>query len=140
MKKGVILLALGMLLAPGMSWTQEMQPQQPQQPQQQPQQEQRKPLAPEFAKGVIAPLASVVYFPLKFAMGTAGAVLGGVSGWLTGGNVRAAEGIWRPMTGGSYFVTPQVMDGERPFLPFDGGEYAQWPAHASPSESMYGQP
>jgi len=78
----------------------------------------------EFARGVVAPLLSVGYFPIKFATGVAGAVLGGVSGFLTGGNERAAEGIWHPMTGGTYFITPAVLDGERPFLPFDYGPSA----------------
>jgi hypothetical protein len=64
---------------------------------------------------------SVVYFPVKFGMGVAGAFLGGVSGFLTGGNDRSAEGIWHPMTGGSYFITPQKMDKEEPFLPLDYG-------------------
>jgi hypothetical protein len=133
MRKGVILLAMGVLFFPGASWAEQMQ---------QPpvKQEQSRPLAPEFAKGVISPVLSVLYFPLKFSVGTVGAVLGGVSGWTTGGNIRAAEGIWRPMTGGTYFITPQVIDRERSFLPFDGGEYAQPPSAVAPSGSMYGQP
>ena len=135
MKKCVVLLAMGMVFFPGASWAQPMQQAQPAP------QAQRRPLASEFAKGVISPLLSVLYFPLKFSVGTAGAVLGGVSGWLTGGNIRAAEGIWRPMTGGTYFITPQVIDRERLFLPFDGGEYAQWPrTTAQPAGSLYPQP
>ena len=78
----------------------------------------------EFAKGMVSPVLSLIYCPLKLAAGVSGAVLGGVSGWATGGNQRAAEGIWRPLTGGTYFITPKIMDGERPFLPFDGGPYA----------------
>jgi len=135
MKKCVVLLAMGMVFFPGGSWAQPMQQAQPAP------QAQSGPLASEFAKGVISPLLSVLYFPLKFSVGTAGAVLGGVSGWLTGGNIRAAEGIWRPLTGGTYFITPQVMDRERPFLPFDGGEYAQWPRTTpQPAGSLYPQP
>lgn len=133
MRKCVVLLALSLSLFPGASWAQQIQ-------QPSATQEQRRPLAPEFAKGVISPLLSVLYFPLKFAVGTVGAVSGGVSGWMTGGNIRAAEGIWRPMTGGTYFITPQIIGGERPFLPFDGGEYAQWPKHTAPAESGYWQP
>jgi len=134
MRKSVVLVAMGMLLFPVAGWAQQM-------PQPQTQQVQSRPLAPEFAKGVVSPVASAVYFPLKLAMGTAGAVLGSVSGWMTGGNIRAAEGIWRPMTGGTYFITPQVIDGERAFLPFDGGEYAQWPRNITqPTGSLYPQP
>ena len=94
----------------------------------------------EFAKGVAAPVLSVVYFPVKLAVGTAGALLGGISGWATGGNERAAEGIWRPLTGGSYFITPEVLDGKKPFLPFDGGTSAQPPTGPTPSGSTSLQP
>jgi hypothetical protein len=75
----------------------------------------------EFARGVAAPVLSVVYFPVKFGVGVAGAVLGGVSGFLTGGDDRAAEGIWHPMVGGTYFITPAVLEGDQPFVPFDYG-------------------
>jgi hypothetical protein len=132
MKKPLVILGLGLLLWPRLSWAQALQTQPPQ--------GQTRPLASEFAKGVVSPVLSIVYFPVKFAVGTAGAVLGGVSGWATGGNMRAAEGIWRPLTGGSYFVTPQVIDGERPFLPFDGGPYAQPPTRVAPAGPAYMQP
>ena len=78
----------------------------------------------EFARSVFAPVLSVVYFPIKLGTGIVGSALGGVSGFLTGGNERAAEGIWHPMTGGTYFITPAVLDGEEPFLPFDYGASA----------------
>ena len=79
----------------------------------------------EFARGVASPVLSVVYFPAKFCVGVAGALLGGISGWATGGDRRAAESIWRPMTGGSYFITPDVLDGKKPLLPYNGGPVVQ---------------
>lgn len=131
MKKYLVVLAMGVMFFPGKIWAEEMQAQP----------EQRKPLATEFAKGVVSPILSVVYFPIKFSVGAAGAVLGGVSGWMTGGNIRAAEGIWRPTAGGTYFITPQVLDREHSFLPFDGGEYAEWPKHRrQSSDSLLTQP
>ena len=131
MRKYLVLLAIGGLFFSRMSWAEEAQSQQMQ----------SKPLASEFAKGVVSPVLSVVYFPVKFSVGVAGAILGGVSGWMTGGNIRAAEGIWRPTVGGTYFITPQVLDREHSFLPFDGGEYAQWPRNTvPPSGPMYSQP
>lgn len=78
----------------------------------------------EYVRGFAAPLLSVGYFPVKFVVGVAGAVLGGASGFFTGGNERAAEGIWHPMTGGTYFITPEILEGERPFLPLDYGSSA----------------
>ena len=94
----------------------------------------------EFAKGVAAPVLSVVYFPVKLAVGITGGLLGGISGWATGGNERAAEGIWRPTVGGSYFITPEVLDGKKPFLPFDGGPTAQPAPGPAPSGPMSYQP
>ena len=78
----------------------------------------------EYARGLVSPLLSAVYFPIKFGVGVAGAFLGGASGFLTGGNERAAEGIWHPMTGGTYFITPEILDGERSFRPLDYGSSA----------------
>ncbi|HKA55849.1 MAG TPA: hypothetical protein VKJ47_19530, partial [Candidatus Binatia bacterium] len=78
---------------------------------------------------------SLVYFPAKFVVGVMGALLGGFSGWATGGNERAAEGVWRPMVGGSYFVTPETLDRTKPFLPFDGGPYAPPPPPSGPAPS-----
>jgi len=79
----------------------------------------------EFARGIAAPVLSAVYFPVKFGVGVAGAFLGGISGFLTGGNDRAAEGIWHPTVGGTYFITPAILEGECRFLPFDYGEEAR---------------
>jgi hypothetical protein len=129
MKKYLMVVAmLSLLFFPGASWTAEVEQKQPLQPE--------PTLGSEFARGVIAPVLSLFYFPLKLAVGVSGAVLGGVSGWATGGDERAAEGVWRPMTGGTYFITPQVLDGEWPFLPFDGGPYTQSAEPAAPIEPM----
>lgn len=76
--------------------------------------------ADEMLYGTVSPLASVVYFPFKFTLGTLGAALGGISGFATGGNERAAEGIWWPTTAGRYFITPAVVSGEEPFWPPEG--------------------
>ena len=94
----------------------------------------------EFAKSVASPVLSLVYFPVKLAIGITGGLLGGISGWATGGNERAAEGLWRPTVGGSYFITPEVLDGKKPFLPFDGGPTAQPAPGPAPSGPMSYQP
>jgi hypothetical protein len=127
MKRVVVPLALAILLWPGLGRSQDTQVPE-------------RPLGMEFARGVAAPVISVFYFPAKLCVGIVGGLLGGMSGWATGGNERAAEGIWRPMTGGSYFVTPETLSGERPFLPFDGGPYTPPPAQARPPGSFYMQP
>lgn len=83
--------------------------------------QERKSLGSEFAKSWVTGVLSVVYFPIKFSVALAGAPIGGVAGFLTGGNERAAEGIWRPTVGGTYFITPEVFEGSEPFLPVDRG-------------------
>lgn len=90
----------------------------------------------EFARGVAAPVLSVVYFPVKFGVGVAGAFLGGISGFLTGGSDRAAEGIWHPTVGGTYFITPAILEGERRFLPLDYGEDVPPSHQAAPSSAL----
>jgi hypothetical protein len=79
--------------------------------------------ASEFGLALLTPLVNVVYFPVKLAVGVVGAALGGISGWATGGDERAAEGIWRPMTGGTYWITPGMMRGETQFMPLNGESY-----------------
>jgi hypothetical protein len=93
----------------------------------------------EFARGVAAPVLSAVHFPVKFGVSVAGAFLGGVSGFLTGGDDRAAEGIWHPTVGGTYFITPATLEGERRFSPFDYGDDAP-PQHQSVPARALGSP
>src|SRR5258705_7501325 len=134
MKNYLVMIAmlLGLLFLPGAAWTaEEMEQTQPLQAVQP-----EPTLGSEFAKGVIAPVLSLFYFPLKLVVGVSGAVLGGISGWATGGDERAAEGVWRPMTGGTYFITPQIIEGGWPLLPFDGGPYTESAEPAAPIEPM----
>jgi hypothetical protein len=130
MKRVVVTLTFAVFLWPGLGRSQDTQVVVVEE----------RPIGMEFARSVSAPVLSVVYFPVKLSVGVVGALLGGMSGWATGGNERAAEGIWRPMTGGSYFVMPETLSGERPFLPFDGGPYSPPPAQARSPGSVYMQP
>src|SRR5690606_26038384 len=43
-------------------------------------------------------------------VGVVGAGLGGVEGWLTGGDLRTARSMWRPTVEGDYFVRPDHLD------------------------------
>jgi len=66
------------------------------------------------ALSVGSTLMSSVFFPVKFAVGVAGAELGGFAGFMTGGDEEAAAGIWNVTTDGSYFITPRILDGREP--------------------------
>lgn len=81
-----------------------------------------RPIAPppaDRAVGVVLSLGSMmlntVLFPVKFAVGVAGAELGGVAGAMTGGDSEAAAGIWNVTTDGSYGVTPGRLDGRHEY-------------------------
>lgn len=65
------------------------------------------------AESVGGMLWNAVFFPLRLAVGSAGAFVGGVAGAMSGGDQRAAAGIWNVTTDGSYFLTPETMEGRR---------------------------
>ena len=116
MKRLIVALSMAALLWPGVSMAQPTS----------------RSMAREAGLGVASSVLSIVYFPIKFAVGVVGAALGGVGGFVTGGNERVALGAWHPLTGGTYFITPEVLERDRPFLPFDGGVSAPPPAGAMP--------
>ena len=85
----------------------------------QPQSQPKKSRDDELLLGVASPLASAIFFPIKLSVGMLGSALGGVSGFMTGGSERAAEGIWWPTVRGHYFVTPEVLEGQETLFPPD---------------------
>lgn len=81
-----------------------------------------RPLAPEpwdkaaeFVLSMSSVMFNVVIFPVKLAVGVAGAEVGGIAGALNGGDEEAAAGIWNVTTDGSYFATPEILDGRDRF-------------------------
>ena len=70
-------------------------------------------LAVGAAESVGGMLWNAVFFPLRVVVGSAGAFVGGVAGAMSGGDERAAAGIWNVTTDGSYFLTPETMEGRR---------------------------
>lgn len=80
------------------------------------------PAASEFSAAFGAATLSVFYFPVKLACGLGGALIGGAGGFLTGGDERVAQGVWRGMVEGDYFVRPEHVLGEKVFQP----NGAQW--------------
>jgi hypothetical protein len=70
--------------------------------------------APNKAAGVGESVGSLlfntVFFPVRLAVGTVGAVFGGVTGAMTGGDERAAAQIWNVSSDGDYFLTPARIE------------------------------
>jgi hypothetical protein len=64
----------------------------------------------EFGMGVASTVLSIFYHPVRLAVGIVGAGLGGVEGWLTGGDLRTARSMWRPTVEGDYFIRPDHLD------------------------------
>lgn len=64
----------------------------------------------EFGMGIASTVLSVFYTPVRLVVGVVGAGLGGVEGWLTGGNLRTARSMWRPTVEGDYFIRPDHLD------------------------------
>jgi len=57
-----------------------------------------------------AAASNIVYFPLRLAITIVTAEVGGLTGWLTGGDEAAARAVWRGTQGQAY-ITPEVIEG-----------------------------
>jgi hypothetical protein len=68
-----------------------------------------------FVGSFASTVLSVVTFPIRIVVGTAGAFVGGIAGGLTGGDQRTAAGVWNVTTDGSYFVTQRNLERSEPF-------------------------
>ena len=66
-------------------------------------------------------------------MAVVGLAAGSVAGIATGGDERAAYGLWVPMASGTWFVTPDQIEGTRP-IDFFGSDYADTPTSLYPAE------
>lgn len=64
----------------------------------------------ELGMGIASTILSVFYTPVRLTVGVVGAGLGGVEGWLTGGDLRTARSMWRPTVEGDYFIRPDHLD------------------------------
>lgn len=69
----------------------------------------------EFGMALGASLLSAIYAPVRLVYGIVGAELGGIQGFLTGGNQRAANGAWRVTVEGDYYIRPEHFDGAERF-------------------------
>ena len=70
---------------------------------------------PHPGAAALAAAGNIVFMPVRFVLTTIGAELGGLTGWLTAGNVNAARDIWRlPPFDGQTYLQPEMMYGEEP--------------------------
>jgi hypothetical protein len=66
--------------------------------------------APNVGTSLLAALSNIFYFPLRFTVTVVTAEVGGLTGWMTGGDVTAAQAVWRS-TDGQAYITPGVIEG-----------------------------
>jgi hypothetical protein len=64
--------------------------------------------------GVLAGLSSLVYFPVKAAFAIGGAIVGGLTYAFSGLDEKAAMPVWQTSMYGTYLITPDHLQGNRP--------------------------
>ena len=85
----------------------------------------------EVAFALTSALCNIFYTPAKALVAAVGLPVGAIAAFATGGDTRSAYAVWVPTAGGTYFLTPAMMDGREP-IEFFGSDYADRP-------STYGQ-
>lgn len=60
--------------------------------------------------GLLAAVVNVVYFPVRLAVTLVTAEVGGLTGWLTGGDKPSARSVWGA-TDGQPFIEPAILEG-----------------------------
>ena len=74
--------------------------------------------------GALATLANLAYMPAKVGYAMVGGFTGGLAYAVTGGDLETAEQVWIPCLGGTYVLTPKMLQGQEPivFAAMPGGE------------------
>ena len=62
--------------------------------------------------GSLTVLSNVVYMPAKLCYATLGGLTGGLAFALTAGDLQTAETVWVTTMGGTYVVTPGMLQGQ----------------------------
>ena len=69
--------------------------------------------------GSLTVLSNVLYMPAKLCYATLGGLTGGLAFALTGGDLQPAEKVWVTSMGGTYVLTPSMLQGQEP-IAFSG--------------------
>src|SRR5262249_56537341 len=81
----------------------------------------------EAGLAIGATTLNFLYFPAKVVVATGGFILGGLAGFATGGDTRAAYALWVPTMSGTWLLRPANMEGSQP-VQFFGTDYADTPS------------
>ena len=80
---------------------------------------------------VAAGASTLLYFPLKAAFAISGGIVGGLAYVFSGGNEHAAKSIWTTSLYGTYIITPDHLQGNRPIRFLGVADSNDAPAHTS---------
>jgi hypothetical protein len=83
-----------------------------------------------------AVLSTLVYFPLKLAFAIGGGIIGGLTYACSGGNEEAAKSVWTTSLYGTYLITPDHLQGNRPIRFLGVADSNNTPAPASVPEPI----
>ena len=64
--------------------------------------------------GALAAFGNLLYIPGKLTYSLLGGLTGGLAYGLTGGDLDTAEAVWTASMGGSYVLTPRMLQGQDP--------------------------
>ena len=64
--------------------------------------------------GAASAVATILYFPFKAAFAICGGIVGGLAYAFSGGNQQAAKSIWDTTLRGTYYISPDHLQGNRP--------------------------
>ena len=79
---------------------------------------------------VAAGASTLLYFPLKAAFAISGGIVGGLAYVFSGGNEQAAKSIWATSLYGTYIITPDHLQGNKPIRFLGVADSNDAPTHA----------
>jgi hypothetical protein len=79
-----------------------------------------------------AGVSTLLYLPLKLVFAIGGGIVGGLAYAFSGGNEQAAKSIWDTSLYGTYIITPDHLQGNRP-IRFLGVADSNDPPAAAPA-------
>jgi hypothetical protein len=85
---------------------------------------------------VAAGASTLLYFPLKAAFAISGGIVGALAYAFSGGNEHVAKSIWTTSLYGTYIITPDHLQGNRPIRFLGVADSNDAPASATAPEPV----
>jgi hypothetical protein len=83
-----------------------------------------------------AGVSTLLYLPLKAVFAIGGGIVGGLAYLFSGGSEQAAKSIWDTSLYGTYIITPDHLEGNRPIRFLGVAESNDAPAPAPAPEPI----